>query len=299
MIELGRVGIWTRQLDAQSGASAQAAVAELEGLGYPALWIPEAIEREVISHATLLLAGSSRLRIVTGIANVHVRVARAAGLAQLLLAERFPDRFLLGLGVSHPFTVERVIGKDYGSPLRVIREYLDALDATLGAPHEAPAPLHPTERVIAALGPKMLDLAARRSRGAHTYLAPVEHTAWARGVLGEVPLLAPAVKVVLEQDPDRARSIGRWAIAPVNRLPAYRDNLLRLGYGEDDLGAEPSDRIVDALVAWGDIDAIVRRVTEHIDAGADHVCVEVLTGDDITLPWREWRELAPALVALK
>ena len=297
MAKLGRVGIWTRQLDAQRAAGAEDVAAELEALGYASLWIPEAVEREVVSHATLLLAATSTITVATGIANVHARAPRAAALAQLMLTERFPERFVLGLGVSHPVVVERVLGQPYGSPLTVMSDYLDALDAVLAAPHPAP-PAKPPERVLAALGPKMLSLAAERSLGAHTYLAPVAHTEWARERVGPGVLVAPAIKAVFDTDASRARAIGRSSIAPTARNPAYRTNLLRFGFNDADLGSEPSDRVVDALIAWGDTSAIEARVRDHLDAGADHVCVEVLTGDDTTLPTEAWRELAPALTTL-
>jgi probable F420-dependent oxidoreductase len=295
--DLGRVGIWTRQLDSQPAAVAQGTAAELEALGYPTLWIPEAVEREVLTHATLLLAATSRITVATGIANVHARAPRTAALAQLMLTERFPGRFVLGLGVSHPVMVERVLHQAYGSPLSVMRDCLDGMDAVLAAPHAAP-PASPPERLLGALGPKMLDLAAERSLGAHTYVAPVEHTAWARARVGPGVLIAPAVKVVLDADGARARAIGRWSVAPTIRNPAYHDNLVRFGFADDDFGSEPSDRLVDALVAWGDPGAIAERIHEHLDAGADHVAVEVLTGDDSTVPSEAWRELAPVLTEL-
>jgi probable F420-dependent oxidoreductase len=298
MANLGRVGIWTRQLDSQPARVAEDAVLELERLGYSALWVPEAIEREVISHATLLLSATSTISVATGIANVYARAPRTAALAHLMLAERFPGRFVLGLGVSHPLMVERVLHQTYGAPLSVLARYLDDLDAVLEAPHPVvPAP--PPERVVAALGPKMLELAAQRSLGAHTYVAPVEHTEWARSIVGPRALLAPALKVVVDDDAARARSIGRWSLAPTIRNPAYHTNLERFGFNDDDLGREPSDRLVDALVAWGDPATIALRVREQLDAGADHVAVEVLTGDDATLPIDSWRELAPILTRIR
>lgn len=297
MERLGRVGLWTRQLDSQPARRAQEIVGELETLGYRALWIPEAIEREVLSHATLLLAGSSSIAVATGIANIHVRAPRATALAQLLLAERFGDRFLLGLGVSHPIIVERVLHQRYERPLEAMRSYLDAIDAVVEAPHPAPPAAKP-RRVLAALGPNMLRLAAQRSAGAHTYLAPVEHTAWAREVLGRGTFLAVSVKAVLTSDGRAGREIARQSVSPPLRSPAYRGNLLRLGFAEADVSPGPSDEVVDALVAVGDVGAITTRISQHLDAGADHVCIEVLTGDDVTVPEREWRELAPALEAL-
>jgi len=293
---VGRVGVWTRQLDMQPGAVAEAAVAEIEALGYPALWIPEAIHREVISHASLLLAATRSIVIATGIARVHARSPQAAALAQRFLAERFPGRFLLGLGVSHPMVVERLLGQTYGPPLATMRNYLDAIDATPGG---AAVAADATPRVLAALGPQMLALAATRAAGAHTYLAPVGHTAWARKVLGPGVLLAPAVKVVLTSDRREGARVARMSVTPTVRVPAYRDNLVRFGFTTDDLAGELSDRLVDELVAIGDVDTVVGRVREHLDAGADHVCVEVVTGDDTTLPLDAWRRLAPALIELE
>ena len=235
--------------------------------------------------------------IATGIARVHARSAWATALAQLALTERFPDRFLLGLGVSHPMVIERTLGERYEHPLETMRGYVEAIDATLAAPHTVAAQ-HPPERILAALGPKMLTLAGEQTRGAHTYLAPVEHTAWARATLGEGPLLAPAIKVVLDTDAERARAVGRTSIGPAARAPAYRTNLQRVGFTDADLEHQPSDRLVDALVAWGDVEAIVTRVEEHLAAGADHVCVEILTLDDSTVPLPAWRQLAPELLSL-
>jgi probable F420-dependent oxidoreductase len=287
----GAAGIWTRALDGVPGRQAQEAVAELESLGYRTVWIPEAMEREAMSHATLLLAGSSSIVVATGIANIHARAPQATTLAHRLLDDTFPGRFVLGLGVSHAFVVERVLKQEYGSPVQAMATYLDALDASPVG--------EPSARVIAALGPKMLRLAKDRSMGAHTYMSPVEHTAWAREQLGPGPLLLPAVKAVLDGDVTRARETGRSAIGPTLRMPAYRDNLRRVGYGDDDVVGAPSDRLTDALVAHGSVADIVERVQEHLAAGADHVCVEVLPADGEVLPASAWRELAPALSALR
>ena len=292
MIGLGAAGIWTRQLDEQPAAVAEAAVAELEALGYGAVWIPEATGREAVSHAALLLAATRSIGVATGIARVHARSARATALAQRLLADRFPGRFLLGLGVSHPHVVEQLLGQVYGPPLATMRSYLDDMDGVT-------APARPAPRVLAALGPKMLRLAAERADGAHTYMAPVAHTRWARDLLGPAPYLAVAIKAALTSDAAAGSAIARWSVRPTIRAPAYRANLLRLGFGDGDLAGDVGDRLVDALVAIGDVDAIVERVREHLDAGANHVCVEVLTGDDTTVPVDAWRALAPGLVALR
>ena len=290
---LGRVGIWTRQLDRQHGTVAENAVGELEALGYRSVWIPEAVHREVISHATALLASTTSITIATGIARVHERTPHAAVLAQRFLADRFPGRFVLGLGVSHPVVVEGLLGKRFEKPLTVMRDYLDAMDTTAGGPTGATdAP-----RVLAALRPKMLELAANRAAGAHTYLSTVEHTAWARGMLGAGAMLAPAIKVVLSADHDDPVGVARQSLKPSLRLPTYATSLLQFGFDDDDLVGDLSDRLVGALVAIGDVDTVVRRVEEHLAAGADHVCVEVLTGDDTTVPLDAWRRLAPALTA--
>jgi probable F420-dependent oxidoreductase len=291
---LGRVGIWTRQLDEQPGMAAEKAVTELEALGYRSVWIPEGIHREVISHATLLLAATDSITIATGVARVHARAPYAAALAQRFLAERFPGRFVLGLGVSHPFIVEGLLGQNFEHPMATMRAYLDAMDATrAGPPDTTDAP-----RVLAALRPKMLALAADRAAGAHTYLSPVEHTAWAREVLGRGAVLAPAIKVVLRDHHDDPLAVARGALAPSLRLPTYATSLLGFGFDEEDLAGDLSERLVHALVAIGDDDAVLRRVEEHLTAGADHVCVEVVTGDDTTVPLEAWRRLAPALTSL-
>jgi probable F420-dependent oxidoreductase len=188
-----------------------------------------------------------------------------------------------------------MLGQVYGPPLATMRNYLDAMDATTGG---TPVDASTAPTVLAALGPKMLALAGERAGGAHSFLAPVAHTASARDLLGPDPLLAPAIKAVLTDDRAAGTAIARGSVQPTSGLPAYRGNLLRSGFTEDDLSGGLSDRLVDALVAVGDVDAIVARVREHLDAGADHVCVEVLTGDDTTVPLDAWRRLAPALTEL-
>jgi probable F420-dependent oxidoreductase len=292
---LGRVGIWTRQLDEQPGTAAEAAAMELESLGYRSIWIPEALHREVISHATALLASTSTITVATGIARVHARSPQSAALAQRFLTDRFAGRFVLGLGVSHPRIVERMLGQTFARPLGTMRDYLDAIDATPGG---TPAAADGAPRVLAALGPKMLALAAKRSAGAHTYLAPVAHTEWAREVLGPEVVLAPAIKVVLARDHADPAAVARASLGPPLLQPAYAGNMVRFGFGDDELAEHLSDRVVAALTAIGDVDAVVDRVREHLDAGADHVCVEVLTGDDTTIPLDAWRRLAPALTEL-
>jgi probable F420-dependent oxidoreductase len=190
--------------------------------------------------------------------------------------------------------VEGFFGRDYSSPVATMRAYLDSMDA---APYAAAPPAEEPFRVLAALGPRMLELAREHTQGAHPYLVTPEHTATAREVLGPDRLLAPEQKVVLETDATEARRVGRGALAIYLGLPNYTNNLKRLGFTDDDLADGGSDRLVDGVIAWGDLDAVVARVRAHHAAGADHVAVQVLTPDPLTLPLAEWRTLAPALAS--
>jgi probable F420-dependent oxidoreductase len=291
-MDLGRIGIWTAVLDQHPAARAQEAAAEIESLGYGALWIPEAVGREAFTSSALLLAGTGRLVVATGIANIWVRDATAMAAAQKTLAEAYPGRFLLGMGVSHaPLVGMR--GHDYGKPLSAMRRYLDAMDA---APFVAVGPATPPKRVVAALAPKMLALAAERTWGSHTYFVPPEHTRDARALLGPDALLAPEQAVVLETDAAAARAIARSHMGMYLVLPNYVNNLRRLGFSDADVANGGSDRLVDAIVAWGDVDAVAARVQAHLDAGANHVCVQALDADPRALPLRQWRALAAALL---
>lgn len=290
-MNIGRVGIWSMALEAQPLSVAREAVAELDELGFPALWVPEALGKEVMSHAALLLAATGRMVVATGIANLWARDATAMVNAQRTLTEGFPERFLLGIGVSHTPTVA-LRGHTLVSPVQAARDYLAAMDATryFGA-----VPAAPLRRVLAALGPRMLTLAAELTDGAHTYTVPVEHTEQARRRLGPGPLLIPEQKVVLVSDPADARRIARATISRLFRLPNYAGNLRRLGFADTDFADGGSHRLIDALVAWGDVEDVRRRVKEHLDAGADHVALQVLTADPTALPLREWRELSALL----
>jgi probable F420-dependent oxidoreductase len=290
MMDIGRVGIWTFALDMQPAAQAQEAAAAIEELGYGAIWVPEAMGREAFTNSAVLLAGTRRVVVATGIANIWARDAMAMAGAQKTLTEAYPDRFLLGLGVSHaPLVGMR--GHAYDKPLSAMRAYLDAMDY---APFMASPPATTPTRVIAALAPKMLRLAAERAAGSHPYFVPPEHTAYARNILGKGPILAPEQAVVLETDATKARDVARGHMSTYLGLPNYVNNLKRLGFGDDDIANGGSDRLVDAIVAWGNVDAIVRRVRAHHDAGADHVCIQVLDPDPRALPMRQWRELAAA-----
>ena len=293
MIDLGPIGIWTAALEAQPARAAQDAAREIESLGYSALWLNETTGRDPFVLSSLLLSATTTLTVATGIANVYARDAMTTAACQKTLAEAFPGRFLLGLGVSSPALVEKVRGHSYGKPLTFMREYLAAMDA---ARYTAVAPAEAPPRVLAALGPKMLELSASSADGAHPYLTTPDHTRQARAVLGDA-FLAPEQMVILETDPDVARGIGRLFVSFYLRAPGYLANLRRLGFDDSDW-ADPraaSDRLVDGIVAWGDLDAVTARVREHLDAGADHVCIQVLSGSP-QLPIDEWRQLAGALL---
>jgi len=290
-MDIGRVGIWTFAFELHPAARVREAAAEIEGLGYGAIWIPEALGREAFSHAAILLAATKHIPVATGIANIWARDAMAMSAGQKTLAEAWPDRFLLGIGVSHaPLVGMR--GHAYQRPLTAMRQYLDAMDAAL---FNAPPP-KTTPRVIGALAPKMLALAAERTDGAHPYFVPPEHTRRARAALGPKKLLAPEQAVVLERDATTARAVARQHMQTYLQLPNYVNNLRRLGFGDDDLRDGGSDRLVDAIVAWGDVGAVVDRVRAHHEAGADHVCIQVLPREATALPLAEWRTLASALL---
>jgi len=291
-MDLGRVGLW-HFLDVFPASIARAAAREIEHLGFKALWIPEALGREAFTHAGILLSATERLIVATGIANVWARDAMAMAAAQKTLAEAYPGRFLLGIGVSHAPLVAGMRGHDYAQPLAYLRRYLDAMDA---APYMAAAPAEPPPRVLAALHPKSLALARERAWGSHPYFVPPEHTARARRALGPGKLLAPEQMVCLERDPSTARAIARQAMQMYLGLPNYVRNLLSLGFTADEIANGGSDRLVDAIVAWGGIEAIAARVKAHHDAGADHVCLQVLRANPNELPREEWRELAAALL---
>jgi probable F420-dependent oxidoreductase len=228
--------------------------------------------------------------LATGIASLHARTAQTMQAGWKTLTEAFPDRFLLGIGVSHAPMVQGVHKGTYDKPYSTMVEYLDAMDKGIffGA-----APSTEPQRVLAALGPKMLKLAAERGAGAHPYFTPVEHTSFARETMGKSALLAPELAVVLETDAAKAREIARKYMTTYTRLPNYANNLKRFGFTEEEI-TNQEDRLVDAIVAWGSMDTVVAAVKSHLDAGADHVCIQVLTDKAGTLPMREWQELADA-----
>jgi probable F420-dependent oxidoreductase len=286
-MEMGPIGVWSGELRAVEKGERAEAAAELDQLGYGAAWVPAGGDEGQLQAFREMLDASSRLVLATGILSIWTTVPETVASGHRALEQEHAGRFVLGLGVSHPHLVER-IGQQWDRPLEKMAAYLDGLD-------RARPPVPAGERVLAALGPRMLELSRDRAGGAHPYLVTPEHTQRARKVLGPGPLLAPEQKVILETDAAHARSLARERVAMYLGAPNYRRNLVRLGFGPDDLDHGGSDRLVDALVVWGDLDAVAARVKEHRDAGADHVCLQVLLPER-RLPLAEWRQLAEALL---
>jgi probable F420-dependent oxidoreductase len=268
---MGRVGVWNSTLGGESASFEREAAAEVERLGYGTLWVGESPQaKEALVHSALLLGATQRMMVATGIASIWARDAIASARANAL-AEAFDGRFVLGLGVSHAPAVS-ARGHDYRRPVSAMSTYLDAMDeAKYGGPLPEPAP-----RLLAALRTKMLELSAQRAQGAHPYFVPVEHTARARAVLGPDPILAPEQTVVLDTDPERARRTARRFMSLYLALPNYVNNLRDLGWSDEDFAGGGSDALVDAIVAWGEPEKIIERVRAHLDAGADHVCIQPL-----------------------
>ncbi len=290
--DLGPFGLWTFSLDRQPWTRARVAAEEIEAMGWAAIWVPEATNRNAFVNATLLLGATSTVTVATGIAPIHNRDAVATANGQRTLDEAFPGRFLLGLGVSHQWLVEEVRGGVYSRPVATMGAYLDAMDA---APFSAYPPAAPGRRVLAALGPRMLALAAEKADGAHPYLTGPEHTRAARDVLGPGKILAPEQKVVLETDSGEARRVARMHLQGYLAQPNYRRSFQRQGFTDDDLEHGGSDRLVDSVVAWGTADDAARRISAHLDAGASHVAVQVLPRDMGDLPMDDYRLLADTL----
>jgi len=281
-------------LDRHSTPVVKDTVSEIEAMGWPCLWRPEALGRDPFVSAAILLGASTALKVATGIAQITARHPMTAVAGQKTLAEAFDNRFVLGLGVSHQPFVEGIHGLDYKKPYSQMVDYLDKMkQAPFMALEHSDAP--PT--IIAALGPKMLKLAAEKADGAHPYFVPPEHTAYAREIMGPDALLAPEQKVVLESDPSKARELARSGMQFYMDLPNYMNNLRRHGFSDEDL-EQCSDKLVDGGVAWGTLDDILARIKQHHDAGADHVAIQVITGEGFggRLPIDEWRQLAEALL---
>jgi probable F420-dependent oxidoreductase len=289
-MQIGRLAAW-QFTDVMGAAQAQAFAQRVERWGYHALWIPEAVGRDPFAHAAWLLAGTRRLVVATGIANLYARDANAMVAGQKTVAEQSGGRFLLGLGVSHAPMVEGLRGHAYGAPVATMRDYLERMAR---APYMAPAPAEAPPIVLAALGPRMLALAAEKTRGAHPYNVNPEHTARARRIMGPDAWICVEQKVVLESDAAKARASARAGLKMYMALPNYANNWRRLGFGESDLAGDGSDKLIDAIVAWGNEEALRRRVQEHLDAGATQVCIQALGPPGATGPdERALEALAP------
>jgi probable F420-dependent oxidoreductase len=288
----GEVGLWSSDLNSVPAPQAREAVSEIEELGYAALWFGEAVGREAFTNASMFLSATSRLVIATGIANIFVRDPWATNAAAKTLAEAFPKRFVLGLGVSHRPLVE-MRGHDYRSPLSTMRAYLKNLHE---ARFDAAQPEHDPPWLLAALRPKMLELSRDLADGAHPYLVTPQHTAEAREILGDGPLLAVEQAVAPTPDREEGLRLARSHLSRYMQLPNYRNSWLRQGFREEDLSGDGSERLAEGLVAWGSENDIRERISKHLSAGADQVCVQVVTGGSANNIREWWRSLAPALL---
>ncbi|WP_233526105.1 TIGR03620 family F420-dependent LLM class oxidoreductase [Actinomadura spongiicola] len=284
---LGRVGIWAGDFDLLSAADVRQAAAAIEDLGYGTLWFPETTGREAMAQAALLLAATRRITVAAGMADIYARDAVTAAAAQRTLQEAFHGRFLLGLWDGHPSLAEDIRGHRFGPPLATMRSYLDALDT---APFGPPATTNSPHRVLAALDPGMLALAAERTQGATVLGMPTEYTSTARKTLGDDRLLAVTQLCVLGHDREHTGELARTTAEAA--LPNRRDLLRGLGHPSPDA---LDDRLVDAIVAHGLAEDIAHRVHEHLDAGADHVSLHLLTAEAHVPPIRQWEELAAHL----
>jgi probable F420-dependent oxidoreductase len=281
---LGRIGIWSMELRFGDGAEALSAAAELDTLGFSALWVPGGIGGDITGDMSRLRDATQKAVICSGIINIWKHTPEEIGAWWSAQTPAQQSRLLLGLGVSHG----PIIGDAYGKPLAVMNKFLDGL-AAQKVPAEA--------LCLAALKPKMLELARTRTAGAHPYLVTPEHTAEARKILGPDALLAPEQGVILDTDPATARAKARTVIGHYARLPNYRTSWLRLGFSEAEIDAG-ADHLVDALFAWGSLEAIAARIKAHHDAGADHVCLQLITGAErpsVAAALPGWRQLAALL----
>ncbi len=283
-MELGRIGVWWSGSWRVADDPDHDVAGELESLGYGTLWSSGGFESGLSTRFGMLLAATERVTVSSGIVSVWAGAPAEVGPAVADLEARFGGRFLLGVGASHS-----VIVANYQRPYSHVVEYLDALDAL-------DPPIRPERRILAALGPRMLELAATRALGAHPYFVTLEHTARAREILGNGPILAPEVAVVLETDRTAALALAREYAAIYLPLPNYANNLRRFGFVDADFENGGSDRLIEAVIPWGDAETIARRIHEHLDAGADHVCVQAVAGYE-GFPLAHYRELAPALLA--
>jgi probable F420-dependent oxidoreductase len=286
-MQLSGIGVWSAQLRYGDPGSIAEIAAELDELGYRALWIPD-VGGDVLGAVELLLGSTRSAAIATGILNIWMHEPDEVAGRRASWSDDWQRRFLLGLGVSHAPLIDHGNPGRYTKPYSKMVDYLDGLDA-------AGEPVPPGARVLAALRPRMLGLARDRTAGIHPYFVPPEHVERARGVVGPDAMIGVELAVVLDTNPSSARVTARRHTTIYTTLPNYTNNLRTFGYADDDFADGGSDRLVDAIVAWGDLDAVARRVAAMRDAGADHVCVQVIRADDET-PRTEWRELAGTLL---
>jgi probable F420-dependent oxidoreductase len=284
-LDLGTFGVWTFDFEDQPAAQMRESIQELEEQGWRAFWIPELHGREALTHAGYLLSCTGQMRIINGIAQIWSRGAKWTYGAGLLLADAYPNRHVLGLGFGG--------GRPGTKPMAAMIEYLDEMDA-LETPN--PRPRGPMHRILAAYGPRMLELARDRSAGAHTYHVNVAHTAQAREILGPDAFLGVEHAVLFESDPDRARAIARQHLDTYLNGKFNIAKFRRLGYSEEEITNGGSDRIVDDLVFWGDLDTIVEKLHAHVEAGADHVGVQVIGIEPGQSAMPYWRMLGDALL---
>jgi probable F420-dependent oxidoreductase len=295
-MEIGKVGVWFF-LDGMSAAETATYAKKVEHLGYSALWIPEAVGREPFPHAAYLLANTQRLILATGIANIWARDPMTMAAAARTCAELSGERFALGIGVSHGPLVQGLRGHEYQKPYSFMKGYLGKMKAALANPvmYQSVKPKEDPPILLAALHPKMLQLSATEANGTHTYFVPPEHTAQTRAAIGAKPWICAAQAVILETDAAKARKAARaYMKTYVPRLPNYTNNLKALGWGDTEFENGCSDRLVDAIVAWGTEDRIRERIAAHHKAGANHVCILPLRADGAPLPdERATEALAP------
>lgn len=281
--ELGKLGVWAF-IDEMSAKEAVNFARQLEIWGYSALWIPEAVGRDPFSIISYMAAATEKLIFATGIANIYARDPMSMNALRRTLGEIAPGRFMLGLGVSHAPLVKDIRGHDYRKPVTTMREYIEAMNSALYLAEEAP---EPPPILLGALRQNMLKLSAEKGSGAHPYFVPPEHTAWARSILGADALLCPEQMLLMQSDPVTARQIARAHMSTYTTLENYRNNLKQFGFQDEDFEGGGSDKLVDAIVAWGDKQVLLGRIQAHWSAGASHVCIQALQdesqrGPDIT-----------------
>ena len=268
-MDLGKLGVWYF-LDGLSTEDSIRTAQKIESLGYGALWLPETVGKDPLTTSSLLLSVTTKLNLATGIVNIYHREPGVMLAAQKTLAEQSQNRFILGMGVSHKPLVEGVRGLEYGPPVKTMRDYLSKMEAS---PYTGIASSEKPTTLIAALGPKMLELAAEKTDGAHPYFTSPEHTEFARKILGKDKKLCVEQKVMLEPDLPKARDLARPTAKIYQGLPNYRNNWLRMGLSKEDINSL-SDRFMDTTFALGTQAQIEKRLQEHFDAGADHVCIQ-------------------------